>query len=590
MPSAKPKSERNLRAELKRLKARLAESEATVKAIRSGDVDAIVVDGSNGSQIFSLQSSEDPYRIMAERMNEGAATMTAEGTLLFCNRRLAEMVGLSTERLLGSSFPALLREQDHPAVAELLRSAAKKDIRADSYLLRHDGSTLPVQLSLSSIPLEESGQGLCLVATDLCEQKRVQEQLVASAVELAQQAEELRHSQQALETQTFMLQCVLDSMVEGLVAADEQGKFILWNPAAGKIMGLGPTNLPSREWSAHYGLFLPDTVTPIQPGESPLERTLRGEVGTTEVFLRRAGLNQGLWLEATGSTLIDKDGVTRGGVLAFRDITRRKTDELEIRKLNEDLEERIAKRTEQLQATNHELEAFSYSISHDLRAPLRHIAGFSRILVNDFGPAMAVEAREHLQSIEDAVSRMGMMVDALLKMAVLRRKSLRLDHRDLNPIVDEVISMLQPERQGRSVEWRIARLPALDCDPILMAQVFQNLLGNALKYSRGRVNAVVEVDSIQQPDKPPIIFVRDNGAGFNMKYAEKLLGVFQRFHTESEFEGTGVGLATVHRIIQKHGGTIWAEAEPDHGATFYFALQMTEQIGTTPKATAVSRH
>ena len=288
--------------------------------------------------------------------------------------------------------------------------------------------------------------------------------------------------------------------------------------------------------------------------------------------------------------MIDKDGVTRGGVLAFRDITRRKTDELEIRKLNEDLEERIAKRTEQLQATNHELEAFSYSISHDLRAPLRHIAGFSRILVNDFGPAMAVEAREHLQSIEDAVSRMGMMVDALLKMAVLRRKSLRLDHRDLNPIVDEVISMLQPERQGRSVEWRIARLPALDCDPILMAQVFQNLLGNALKYSRGRVNAVVEVDSIQQPDKPPIIFVRDNGAGFNMKYAEKVLGVFQRFHTESEFEGTGVGLATVHRIIQKHGGTIWAEAEPDHGATFYFALQMTEQIGTTPKATAVSRH
>ena len=138
--------------------------------------------------------------------------------------------------------------------------------------------------------------------------------------------------------------------------------------------------------------------------------------------------------------------------------------------------------------------------------------------------------------------------------------------------------MLQPECQGRSVEWRIAKLPALDCDPILMAQVFQNLLGNALKYSCGLVNAVIEVDSIQQRDEPPIIFVRDNGAGFNMKYAERLFGVFQRFHTESEFEGTGVGLATVHRIIQKHGGTIWAEAEPDHGATFYFALQTTEQI------------
>jgi light-regulated signal transduction histidine kinase (bacteriophytochrome) len=210
-------------------------------------------------------------------------------------------------------------------------------------------------------------------------------------------------------------------------------------------------------------------------------------------------------------------------------------------------------------------------------APLRHIAGFSRILVNDFGPEMALEAREHLQHIEDAVIRMGLLVDGLLRWRVLRRQSLKLRHTELNPIVDEVISMLQPECEGRDVEWRIAKLPALDCDPILMAQVFQNLLGNALKYSRGRASAVIEVDSIQQPGKPAVIFVRDNGAGFNMKYAEKLFGVFQRFHTDSEFEGTGVGLATVHRIIQKHGGTIWAEAEPDHGATFYFTLQGTEQ-------------
>jgi light-regulated signal transduction histidine kinase (bacteriophytochrome) len=218
------------------------------------------------------------------------------------------------------------------------------------------------------------------------------------------------------------------------------------------------------------------------------------------------------------------------------------------------------------------LEAFSYSVSHDLRTPLRHVAGYARILVNDFGPVMAVEAREHLQRIEDAVSRMGLLIDALLKMAVLRRQSLRLSQSELNPIVDDVISMLQPECDGRDVEWRIAKLPALDCDPILMAQVFQNLLGNALKYSRGRDKAVIEVGSIQRPGEPAIIFVRDNGAGFNMKYAERLFGVFQRFHTDSEFEGTGVGLATVHRIIQKHGGTIWAESEVDHGATFYFAL------------------
>ena len=180
------------------------------------------------------------------------------------------------------------------------------------------------------------------------------------------------------------------------------------------------------------------------------------------------------------------------------------------------------------------------------------------------------------------------MIDALLKMAVLRRQSLQLDYCELNPIVDEVISMLQPDCQQRNVEWRIAKLPALHCDPNLIAQVFQNLIGNALKYSRGRARAVIEVDSIQQPDKPPIIFVRDNGRGLRAEIRREAVGVFQRFHTDSEFEGTGVGLATVHRIIQKHGGMIWAESEPDHGATFYFALQMTEQVWTTPTTKAAS--
>jgi light-regulated signal transduction histidine kinase (bacteriophytochrome) len=329
-------------------------------------------------------------------------------------------------------------------------------------------------------------------------------------------------------------------------------------------------------------------VTPVPPGQNPLERALRGEVCSTEIFLNNPALHRAVWIETNASPLRDREGVMHGGVVAFRDITRRKADELEIRKLNEDLEERIAQRTAQLEAANRELEAFSYSVSHDLRTPMRHIAGFSRILTTDFGPGMAEEAREHLQHIEDAVRRMGQLVDALLDVATLRRKPLRLRHTELNPIVDEVISLLQPECEGRDVEWRIAPLPGLECDPILLGQVFQNLLSNALKYSRGRDRTVIEVDSIQRPDEPAIIFVRDNGAGFDMKYAQKLFGMFQRFHTESEFEGTGVGLATVHRIIQKHGGAVWAEAEVDRGATFYFALQMTEAKGTT-SLTAVAQ-
>jgi light-regulated signal transduction histidine kinase (bacteriophytochrome) len=325
-------------------------------------------------------------------------------------------------------------------------------------------------------------------------------------------------------------------------------------------------------------------ITPFPNEQNPLLLAIAGEVTSAVMFIRNPSLEQGVWIESNGAPLRDREGLVRGGVIAFRDITRRKADELEIRKLNEELEDRIVRRTEQLESANQELEAFSYSVSHDLRTPLRHISGFSRILVNEFGTAMAVEAREYLQRIEDAVRRMGLLIDALLRMAVLRRQPLRLRHSELNPIVDEVVAMLQPECDGRDVQWCIAKLPALDCDPILLGQVFQNLLGNALKYSRGRAKAVIEVDSIQQPGEPAVIFVRDNGVGFDLKYAEKLFGVFQRFHTESEFEGTGVGLATVYRIIQKHGGTIWAEAEPDRGATFYFSLQMVEQAGMTQKA------
>jgi light-regulated signal transduction histidine kinase (bacteriophytochrome) len=314
---------------------------------------------------------------------------------------------------------------------------------------------------------------------------------------------------------------------------------------------------------------------------------VRGEVSGAEIFFRDPALDRGVWIESNGSPLRNKNGLVSGGVAAFRDITQRKADELEIRKLNEDLEEKIAKRTAQLQAANRDLESFSYSVSHDLRAPLRHIVGFSNLLVKRFGPGMAVEGREYLQLIEDAVHRMEHLVDALLNLAKIGQQSLQLHHTALNPIVDEMISVLESETEGRDVVWRVAQLPPLDCDPVLMGQVFQNLLGNALKYSRGRSPAVIEVDSIQQPGKLPVIFVRDNGAGFDMQYAQRLFGVFQRMHTESEFQGTGVGLATVQRIIQKHGGAIWAEAEVGRGATFYFTIEGKDQTGLALNGIAV---
>jgi PAS domain S-box-containing protein len=522
--------------------------------------------------------------VLLELADDAILVRDLDNRVVFFNKAAQEMYGLSREEASGRVSHELLQTQFPLPLADVEKALANTGGWQGELRHRTRKGNDVVVASRWTLQRDDQGARMAIleINRDITERKQHEEQLAA-------QAEELSISRQALEEKTFMLQSVLDSMIEGLVAADQHGNFILWNEAAERIVGRGATKLPPQEWSAHYGIYMADMVTPVAPGEGPLERALRGEVSSTEVILRNPELDRQVWLEINSSPLRSKDGALRGGVSAFRDITQRKTDEIEIRKLNEDLEVRIARRTAQLETANQELEAFSYSVSHDLRSPLRHIAGFSRILVNEFGAGMDSEARAHLQSIESAVDRMGQLIDGLLKMATLGRHALRPRHTELNPIVDEIVIQLQPEYVGREVEWRISPLPVLECDPVLMRQVLQNLLHNALKYTRGRSRAVIEVNSIQHDGQPPVIFVRDNGAGFDLKYAEKLFGVFQRFHSKNEFEGTGVGLATVYRILQKHGGTIWAEAEVNQGATFYFATQpVADQAEITANAIPVS--
>src|SRR5437870_3992653 len=434
---------------------------------------------------------------------------------------------------------------------------------------RADGEEFQIEASISQI--ETRGKKLfTVIMRDVTERKQAE-------AELARRAAELARSEQALRVQTRMFQSVLDSMDEGLVTADENGKFLLWNPAAEKILGMGAMDLSIQEWAPHYGCYLPDAVTPFPTDQLPLVRAIRGEAADVEMFVRNPKLEQGVWIEVTGRPLKDEDGVLRGGVVAFRDVTRTKASEREIRKLNDELEQRVVQRTAQLEAANKELETITYSVSHDLRAPLRHIGGFSKILVEEFGPALDPTAQHYLQRIEEGTRRMGVLVDELLNLARVGRHSLSLQVTGLNSIVAELVSMLKPESEGRQVEWIIADLPFVECDPILIKQVLQNLMANALKFTRPRPRAVIEIGQVEENGNPAV-FVRDNGVGFSMKYADKLFGVFQRLHRPEDFEGTGIGLATVQRIIQKHGGRVWVEAELDRGATFYFSLGASEQF------------
>jgi light-regulated signal transduction histidine kinase (bacteriophytochrome) len=226
---------------------------------------------------------------------------------------------------------------------------------------------------------------------------------------------------------------------------------------------------------------------------------------------------------------------------------------------------------QQLRAVNAELEAFSYSVSHDLRAPLRHIDAFTKILLDDFASEIPPDAVRYLNTIRKGSQNMSQLVDDLLNLARVGRQELKHELTPLNTIVDEVVTELTRDTPQRQIEWHIGELPAVNGDPGLVKQVFANLLSNAVKYTRPRKKAVIEIGA-RDVNGERVIFVQDNGVGFNMKYADKLFGVFQRLHRTEEFEGTGVGLAIVDRVVRRHGGHIWAESELGKGATFYFTL------------------
>lgn len=385
--------------------------------------------------------------------------------------------------------------------------------------------------------------------------------VLAEAIERRKAEAAVRHSEERFRS---LVQNASDIVL--VLDADARLQYV--SPSVERVLGYNPDQ--------QLGTNVFDLVHPDDRGRLLRSfegvRTREGVYQPTEFRVRHA---DGSWryLEARANNLLDDPSV-RGIVQNVHDITERRQAEEAIRGLNAELEQRVDERTAALEAANRELEAFSYSVSHDLRAPVRAASGFSRILLEEYGPQLPEDALRYVQRVQHNVQQMGQLVDDLLRFSRLSRQPLQTVPVSPARVVAEVLEELQPEQEGRSVEFTIGDLPACLADPALLKQVYLNLIGNALKYSRERQPALIEIGS-QASNEPgrATFYVKDNGVGFDMRYADKLFGVFQRLHRAEDYEGTGVGLAIVQRIVHRHGGQIWAASAVGNGAAFYFTLQ-----------------
>jgi PAS domain S-box-containing protein len=376
-----------------------------------------------------------------------------------------------------------------------------------------------------------------------------------------------RQAEAALRESEMRFRSVAQVANDAIIAADSHGSIIFWNHGAQAIFGYTAEEVLEQPLT----LLMPQRYREMHV--RGLERLYAtGESRILGKTIEWQGLRQDgseFSCELSLATWDTEAGTFYSGIL--RDITERKQAEEEIYRLNTVLEQRVVERTAQLSAANQELEAFSYSVSHDLRAPLRSIAGFSRVLLQRYSDKLDAQGQDYLQRVRAASQRMGELIDDLLELSRVTRIELRREAVDVSAMAQAIVAELQQTHLERQVTCTIADGLKAQGDARLLRVVLENLLNNAWKFTGKLMHAEIALGSMQREGQE-VYYVRDNGAGFDMAYANKLFGAFQRLHTSSEFEGTGIGLATIQRIIHRHGGHVWAEGAVDQGATFYFTL------------------